>query len=111
MWLKQMIRLQNVSFKYAHAQKYLFDNLSIEISKGEFVGIIGPTGSGKSSFCYLLNGLIPHAFPGSYEGTVSVKDQIVTESSVNEMSQIIGLMMQEPSFQIASPLVESEIAF
>jgi energy-coupling factor transport system ATP-binding protein len=106
-----MITLQNVFFKYANAKKNLFDNLSVTINKGEFVGIIGPTGSGKSSFCYLLNGLIPHAFHGSYEGSVIIDDIIIANSSVNEMSQIIGLMMQEPSFQIASPLVESEIAF
>ena len=106
-----MISIHNVSFKYSKATNPILVNFSLEIKEKEIIGIIGPTGSGKSTICYLLNGLIPHYFKGNFSGSVKVKDRNVKEESVETMSEIIGYMLQEPSFQIASPFVESEITF
>jgi energy-coupling factor transport system ATP-binding protein len=106
-----MISIQNVNFKYSRATKTILENFSLEIKEKEIIGIIGPTGSGKSTICYLLNGLIPHNFKGNFSGSVIVKGRDVSKESVETMSEIIGYMLQEPSFQIASPFVESEITF
>lgn len=55
------IRLENVSYKYDENTKeksYALKNIKLEIKKGEFVGIVGHTGSGKSTLIQHLNGLL-----------------------------------------------------
>ncbi|NHJ39266.1 MAG: ABC transporter ATP-binding protein [Asgard group archaeon] len=106
-----MISIHDINFRYSKATKSILKNFSIEIGAKEIVGIIGPTGSGKSTICYLLNGLIPHHFKGEFSGKVIVDGLDVMKETVESMSKIIGYMLQEPSFQISSPFVESEITF
>ncbi|MFW9924611.1 MAG: energy-coupling factor ABC transporter ATP-binding protein [Candidatus Thorarchaeota archaeon] len=106
-----MIEIKNVNFRYQGNTNTILDNITVDIQKGEFIGIIGPTGSGKSTFCYLLNGLIPHSIHGQFSGSVKVNDLDTRNNKVDELSTIVGYMLQEPSFQIATPFVESEIAF
>jgi len=106
-----MIELTNITFRYAGAKNPILKELSLAIAEGESVGIIGPTGSGKSTLCYLFNGLIPHHFVGKFQGTVIVAQRDVAEETIERMSEIVGYMLQEPSLQIASPFVESEITF
>jgi energy-coupling factor transport system ATP-binding protein len=106
-----MINISDVSFQYRNVTKPILDGFSLHIAKGEFVGIIGPTGCGKSTICYLLNGLIPHLIKGTFQGSVLVNGVNTVSSTVGEMSQFVGYMLQEPSFQIATPHVRSEIAF
>lgn len=106
-----MIEINDISFRYLTSKEKIFENISLRISKGEFVGIIGPTGCGKSTLCYTINGLIPHSIKGFFTGTITVNGINIVESSVEELSSHIGYMFQEPSFQIATPSVISEIAF
>ncbi|MHA1187729.1 MAG: energy-coupling factor ABC transporter ATP-binding protein [Candidatus Heimdallarchaeota archaeon] len=106
-----MIDINNIRFQYSSAVKPILNDFSLQIVKGEFIGIIGPTGCGKSTICYLFNGLIPHLIKGSFQGSVSINGIDTLSSSVGELSQSVGYMLQEPSFQIATPHVKSEIAF
>jgi energy-coupling factor transporter ATP-binding protein EcfA2 len=106
-----MITIENVTFQYTKAKTSILSDFSITIKQNEAVGIIGPTGSGKSTICYLLNGLIPHYFKGNFSGNIIVNGLNILNETVERMSEIVGYMLQEPSFQIASPFVESEITF
>jgi len=106
-----MIDIHKVSFQYLSSSTKIFENISLQIEKGEFVGIIGPTGCGKSTLCYMLNGLIPYSIKGYFSGDVSVSGKKLVDETVEEMSSVVGYMLQEPSFQIATPNVTSEIAF
>ena len=106
-----MIDIHKVNFQYLSSSTKIFENLSLQIEKGEFVGIIGPTGCGKSTLCYMLNGLIPYSIKGYFSGDVSVSGKKLVDETVEEMSSVVGYMLQEPSFQIATPNVTSEIAF
>lgn len=65
------IVLDRVSFHYPEKPSVL-QNLNLAIAPGTFVGVTGVNGSGKSTFTYLLNGLIPHSIPGVLSGTVMV---------------------------------------
>ena len=46
--------LDKVSYKYPRSTDFILSNISLEIQKGEFLGIIGPTGAGKSTFCFII---------------------------------------------------------
>ncbi|MEA2071099.1 MAG: ABC transporter ATP-binding protein [Asgard group archaeon] len=106
-----MINIKDVTFQYFGSERPILQNFSLKIEKNEFIGIIGPTGCGKSTICYLFNGLIPHVFKGLFDGDVLVNGLNTRKQKVANLSKTIGLMLQEPSYQIATPFVESEIAF
>ena len=53
----KIIELKNVYFKYPQAQDYTLNDISLEISKGEFIALLGSNGSGKSTFSKLLNSI------------------------------------------------------
>ena len=55
---RKQIRFSNISFKYPNSNRIILDNINIEIKKGDRIGIIGTTGSGKSTFTDLLMGLL-----------------------------------------------------
>ncbi|NHJ85105.1 MAG: ABC transporter ATP-binding protein [Asgard group archaeon] len=106
-----MIKITNVTFQYRNADEPILKEFSLDIKEGEIVSIIGPTGSGKSTICYLFNGLIPHTISGFFEGSIEVNGLNVLDHTIDQISEIVGYILQEPSFQISSPHVESEIVF
>ncbi|WP_209673631.1 ABC transporter ATP-binding protein [Methanolinea mesophila] len=87
------------------------NDVNLSIHRGELVGHAGMSGSGKSTFCYCLNGLIPHLFPGVMEGTVTVLGMDTRSCRVTDLAAHVALVFQNPEDQIFSSDVESEIAF
>jgi energy-coupling factor transporter ATP-binding protein EcfA2 len=85
--------------------------VNLSIFRGEVVGIAGVSGSGKSTFCYCLNGLIPHHIPGVMNGTVTVLGMDTRSWRVTDLAARVGLVFQNPEDQLFSSDVESEIAF
>ena len=65
------VRLDRVCYRYPGSGRALQD-LELGIDAGAYAVVFGANGSGKSSFAYLLNGLIPHFFGGSLQGLVQV---------------------------------------
>lgn len=108
-----IIKAEALRYKYPMQDKLALDHLSFAIDKGEFIGIIGENGAGKSTLCQALNGLVPHFHKGAYGGTVTVAGKIVHETSVGELSAIIGMVFENPAVQItgAKLTVYEEIAF
>ena len=86
-------------------------DVSLTIRPGEVVGLAGMSGSGKSTFCYCLNGLIPHLIPGTMAGTVTVLGENTNSCRVTDLAAHVALVFQNPEDQIFSSDVESEIAF
>jgi len=106
-----VISLENVSWKYARTERPALMDLSIEIGEGEFVAVMGENGAGKTTFCRLLNGLIPHSMAGRLFGTVKV-DGIATESSsVVRLSEKVGMAFDDPETQFFTARVFDEVAF
>lgn len=84
------------------------DHVNFTIKDGEFIGIIGHTGSGKSTLIQHLNGLIK---PTSGTVIVDGLDLSDKETSLKEVRRRIGLVFQYPEYQLFEETVERDIAF
>lgn len=106
-----MIRLRDISYVYMQGgpfEKTALHNVNIDIDKGEFIGIIGHTGSGKSTLIQLLNGLIKPT-----GGSVEVAGFNVTDkkTKLRDVRFNVGLVMQYPEYQLFEETVYKDIAF
>ncbi|MDO4939878.1 MAG: amino acid ABC transporter ATP-binding protein [Lachnospiraceae bacterium] len=84
-----MLKIQNI--KFSRGEKRILDGISTEIKDGEVVGIIGPSGTGKSTFLKMINLLIKPD-----EGEILVNDTALTESDVDTVREKIGMVFQNP---------------
>jgi energy-coupling factor transport system ATP-binding protein len=100
------IILENVSYSYSRKTSLetpALKDINLRIERGEFVGVLGEKGAGKSTFLKLLNGLlIPET------GTVRVDG---LNSSSREARRRIGMVFQQPADQLFCRTVYEEIAF
>ena len=96
---------KNLTFSYSPKKRgqsiNAVDNLSLTINEGEFFGIIGHTGSGKSTFIQHLNALIPlqegQLFIGDMDLNPSDKDY---KKRLKELRQRVGMVFQYPEYQL-----------
>lgn len=106
-----MIKLENVSYVYQTGgpfERKALDNVSLEISEGEFIGLIGHTGSGKSTLIQLLNGLIKPTSGNVYIDGINLSDK---KTSLRDIRFKTGLVMQYPEYQLFEETVYKDIAF
>lgn len=106
------IILKNVGFNYGQAggsNSPALDNINLQINNNEFIGIIGHTGSGKSTLTQLFNGLLY-----ATSGEVSVDGQIISEETKGELKKVrqkVGLVFQYPEYQLFEETVALDIAY
>lgn len=103
-----IIEIKNLSYRYPNSFKPVLENINLEISRGEFFLIAGRTGSGKSSLCKVIAGLIPNFYKGEFKGEVKVFGESILNQKI---AGRIGMVFQNPEDQILTMQVESEIAF
>ena len=106
-----IIRTENLSYVYSKDTPFehvALDNANIEIEKGAFVGLIGHTGSGKSTLIQHLNGLLKPTF-----GKVFVEGEDIWENpkEIRKFRFKVGLVFQYPEHQLFEETVEKDIAF
>lgn len=106
-----MLKIDNISFRYPGQDENTLKNLSVEIEEGTFVAIIGSNGSGKSTMCKLLNGIIPHFFVGDIEGNIYVDGVETLRSTVSDLSTKVGYVYQDFENSIVRPTVLDEVSF
>ena len=106
-----VIRAENLTLVYGKGtafEKTALSDVSFEIESGDFVGLIGHTGSGKSTLIQLLNGLLK---PSS--GTVYLNDIDIWENpkKIREVRFKVGMVFQYPEYQLFEDTVYKDIAF
>lgn len=106
-----MIEIQELTFKYAEAKKNALENVTLNIQKGDFVGIIGESGAGKTTLCSCLNALIPHHYTGDFYGSVKVEGQDTFDVKPDKLALKVGSVFQDIESQIVNYFVEDEILF
>lgn len=110
--MNPIIQIQNLTYSYRRRpSRPALQNVCLEIAAGEFVTIAGRAGSGKSTLCYALNGLIPHSFGGEMQGEVCVAGLPTRTTPVPQMARTIGFVMQNAESQLVGLTVEEDAAF
>ena len=105
------LRLENINYYYGKGSPFevkALDGVSLDIHAGKLTGIIGHTGSGKSTLVQLLNGL---SRPG--EGTVLLdgEDIWARPKEIGKVRYRVGLVMQYPEYQLFEETVFADIAY
>ncbi len=104
---KAIIEAKNVSFTYEGAPAPAVRDVSLTVTEGEFLAILGRNGSGKSTFAKLLNAL---QLPSSGQLTVNgIRPE--TEDDCYEVRKSCGMVFQNPDNQIVTTIVEEDCAF
>jgi energy-coupling factor transport system ATP-binding protein len=105
------IKIENLSHIYMPKtpfEKKALDNINLVINDGEFLALIGHTGSGKSTLIQHLNGLLE-----ATTGKIYVDDMDITCKGVklSDIRKKIGLVFQYPEYQLFEETIEKDIAF
>lgn len=106
-----IIKIENLSYIYNPESPFetkALDNINLEIEKGDFVGLIGHTGSGKSTLVQHLNGLIR---PTKGKIIIDGLDITAKETKLRTVRQEVGLVFQYPEYQLFEETVYKDIAF
>ena len=106
-----ILETQNLTYKYSVVtpfEKVAIEDISISVEKGDFIGIIGHTGSGKSTLVQHLNGLLK---PTSGTILLDGKDIHSDKNFTRQARFKVGLCFQYPEYQLFENTVYEDIAF
>ena len=109
--MNEILKIENLSYVYGKGtpfEKVALDNVSVSFEKGKITGLIGHTGSGKSTLVNLLNGLYK---PTSGKVYLDGKDIWENPKDIASIRFKVGLVMQYPEYQLFDESVRSDIGF
>lgn len=106
-----MFQANQLSYQYPEGDTWALNQVDTTIMQGEFVLLLGASGSGKSTFLRLLNGLIPRFYGGKLAGQVEVLGKSIEDWDQREIVSRIGFVNQDPERQLLLDSVEREIVF
>lgn len=109
--MSNVVEFKDFTFKYINQLEPTLKNINLEIKKGEKVLIAGPSGSGKSTLGSCLNGIVPFSKEGGFKGTLTVKNIEPYESSIFEISNLVGTVLQDQDGQFIGLSVGEDVSF
>ncbi|MDF0479049.1 ABC transporter ATP-binding protein [Vagococcus sp. PNs007] len=105
-----MIEIQNMVVQF-NKKKPVLSIGHLSIPKGQFVVICGKSGCGKTTLTQCLNGLLPINHPNAFSGKCFVGDQELGKSTLNDFSEDISSVFQQPRTQFFTTQVNDELTF
>ena len=108
--MESVIKLENFYFAYNKSGLVLQD-IDLEIKKGSFTVVAGPSGAGKTTLCKALTGIVPFYMGGRYSGDVQVLGESTKGRRVSDIAMRVGLMLEDYESQLVSLTAGEEVAF
>lgn len=113
-----LLEAESFSYRYPRASAQALKNINIKVHEGELIGLVGPTGSGKTTLCLALAGLLPQVGGGNVEGKILLAGNDTTSVPldkllfrVEEKKALVGITLQDPEAQLVGMTVEEDLAF
>ena len=106
-----LLSVKDVSFVYSQKtpfQHTAVENVSFDVNQGDFIGIIGHTGSGKSTLVQMLNGLLKPTSGSITLDGINIWDK---PKEIRKIRFRVGLVFQYPEYQLFEETVEKDISF
>jgi energy-coupling factor transport system ATP-binding protein len=103
--------IDKVSYLYPRSTQAVLSEVSLDIRKGEFFGLIGPTGAGKTTLCLGLNGIVPQFYGGRFFGQILIAGLDTLDHPISTLAKHVGQVFEDPETQLITTSVENEIAF
>lgn len=104
-----MIEIRGLSFRYAGESRDALHNIDMTVEDGDFIGVTGPSGAGKTTLTQALSGLVPHRRAGDFFGSVTVNGVDTVDSSLTALALHVGSVFQDIDSQMVAGQVEDEI--
>ena len=114
-----IIKTENLGFTYLDGSDEVkekdripaLSNVSLEISKGEYIAVLGHNGSGKSTLAKLLNLILIPTVGKIYIDGVDITKEDFSEDDIYAIRRKVGMVFQNPDNQIVATVVEEDVAF
>jgi len=108
--MENVISFKNFYFAYSKSGLVLKD-INLNIKKGSFTVVIGPSGAGKTTLCKAITAIVPFYMGGSYAGEVQVLGESTKGKRVSDLALKVGLMLEDYESQLVSLTAGEEVAF
>ncbi len=106
-----MISFEHFSFRYRDGVRPALDEVSFCMEEGEIVLLTGPSGCGKSTLALAAAGFLFTQYDGETSGRVLLEGASIQELPIYDVSDVVGLVQQNPESQFCTLTVEDEIVF
>lgn len=106
-----MFQVNDLTYQYPEACAPALQGINATIKQGEFVLLLGKSGSGKSTFLRSLNGLVPRFYGGKISGEIAVQEKPIQQLTQRDIVTTVGFVNQDPERQLVLETVERELVF
>ena len=106
--MDEILRLKDLSFRYEEEKEWALKEVSLSISSGEKIAVLGNNGAGKSTFFRCCNGILRPK-----EGSLCLKGEKISwkKKEILNLRQSVGLIFQEADHQLIAGTVAEEVSF
>lgn len=112
------VRIDNLHYRYPafdpnadEEAAWALDGISLDVREGELLGVTGSTGSGKTTLCLAMNGIVPQQTGGTIRGDVWIGEWSTKRVPIPQLSTRVGVVFQDPEANLLGLTVEDELAF
>lgn len=106
-----LLEIQDLSVQYPSSSLPVIQHLSFTAHSGQFILVAGPSGGGKSSLLYSINGVIPHLMHAQTKGDILLDGSSLMQMPPAKRAHHLGSVLQNPDDQIIFDAIEDEVAF
>jgi len=105
-----VIDIKDLKVQYADTDTPALNGINLSVEKGEFVGILGSHGAGKTTLCLSINGIVPNMITADMYGSIQVAGEVPPKIPVRELATKVGSVFDNPEFQMSQLSVFEEVA-